>query len=282
MSNLLFDTIERTSADEKNICRIDLNKLLVGVLASTLRRNIDRRTLQNLQQCLLHTLARHIARNRRIVALAGDLIHLINKHDTALGLLDIVVGHLQQSRQDTLDVLAYVARLGQHRSVHNRKRHIEQLSYRAGHQRFTRTRRTNQNDIRLIDLDVARLVRCRHQTLIVVINRHRHIAFRSVLTNHILIQESLDLSRLQELLHHGRIDALALALNVVVLVQNHVTLLDTLITYIRARATRKQQLYLRTRRTAERTAIFAVIRSVILSHFDYLFSRFESTSSIRP
>ena len=87
-----------------------------------------------------------------------------------------------------------------------------------------------------------------------------------MLTNHVLIQEGLDLGRFQELLHHGCVDALALAFNVVVLVQYHVALLDTLITYIRARATRKQQLHLRTRRTAERAAIFAVIRSIVLSH----------------
>ena len=55
--------IERTSADEQNICRIDLNKFLVGVLTTTLRRNIDRRTLQNLQKSLLHTLTRHVARD---------------------------------------------------------------------------------------------------------------------------------------------------------------------------------------------------------------------------
>ena len=61
VGDTLLDTVESTAADKEDIRGIDLNKLLLRVLATALRRHIDHRTLQNLEQCLLHTLARHIA-----------------------------------------------------------------------------------------------------------------------------------------------------------------------------------------------------------------------------
>ena len=66
------------------------------MLAPALRRNVDHRSFENLQQGLLHAFARHVARDRGVVALAGDLVDLVDEDDAALGLLDVVVGDLQQ------------------------------------------------------------------------------------------------------------------------------------------------------------------------------------------
>ena len=43
----LLKTVERAAADEENVGCIDLNKLLVGVLPSALRRHRGNRALQN-------------------------------------------------------------------------------------------------------------------------------------------------------------------------------------------------------------------------------------------
>src|SRR5690606_21175314 len=61
---------ERTATDEQDIARIDLQELLLRMLAPTLRRNRCNSTLDQLEQCLLHALARHVARDRRVVGLA--------------------------------------------------------------------------------------------------------------------------------------------------------------------------------------------------------------------
>jgi hypothetical protein len=62
-------------------------------------------------------LARHVARDRRVVGFAADLVDLVDIDDAALRPLDIVVGVLQQLEDDVLDVLANIARFGQRRGV---------------------------------------------------------------------------------------------------------------------------------------------------------------------
>src|SRR5437764_933473 len=72
----LVEAGERPAADEQDVRRVDLDELLVGVLAAPLGRHRRRRPLQDLQQRLLHPFARHIPGDRRVLALAGDLVDL--------------------------------------------------------------------------------------------------------------------------------------------------------------------------------------------------------------
>ena len=81
----LIDPVKRAAADEKNIRRIDLDELLMRVLASALRRHAGNRTLDNFEQRLLHAFAGNIARDRRILALTGNLVDFVDIDDTALG-----------------------------------------------------------------------------------------------------------------------------------------------------------------------------------------------------
>ena len=65
---------------------------------------------------------------RGVVALARDLVDLVDVDDAALRLLDVVVGVLQQVDDDVLDVLADVAGLGQVGGVGDGERHVEDLA----------------------------------------------------------------------------------------------------------------------------------------------------------
>src|ERR1700751_5135073 len=56
--------------------------------------------------CFRRPLARHVARDRRVVRLARDLVHLFDVDDPGLGLLDVEVRVLDQLEQEVLDVLA--------------------------------------------------------------------------------------------------------------------------------------------------------------------------------
>src|SRR4029077_435335 len=86
----LFQAVERATADEQDIGRIDLHEFLVRVLAPALRRHAGDRAFDQLQQRLLDTFTRHVAGDRGIVALARYLVDFIDVDDAALRLLDVV------------------------------------------------------------------------------------------------------------------------------------------------------------------------------------------------
>src|SRR3546814_2218137 len=60
---------------------------------------------------LLHSLARHIAGDRRVFALARNLVDLIDVDNAHLRLVDVVITLLQQFLDDVLDILAHVTGL---------------------------------------------------------------------------------------------------------------------------------------------------------------------------
>ena len=52
----LVEADERAAADEQDVRRVDLEELLVRMLAAALRRHVGDRAFENLQQRLLHAL----------------------------------------------------------------------------------------------------------------------------------------------------------------------------------------------------------------------------------
>ena len=77
----LLEAGEGTAADEQDVGGVDLDELLVGVLAPPLGRHRGGGALQDLQQRLLHALAGDVAGDRRVLALAGDLVDLVDVDD---------------------------------------------------------------------------------------------------------------------------------------------------------------------------------------------------------
>ena len=74
--DILVQTVKGTAADEQDVGGVDLDELLLRVLAAALRRHVADSSLQDLQQCLLYALAAHIASDGGVFALAGDLVDL--------------------------------------------------------------------------------------------------------------------------------------------------------------------------------------------------------------
>ena len=161
--------------------------VLVGMLATSLWRNVDHRTLKELQQTLLHSLAADVAGNRRVVALAGYLVHFVDKHDAPLCQFHVVVCHLQQPAEDALHVFAHIACLGEHRGIDDGERYIEQLGYGAGKKGLSGTGASHHDDVALLYLHAVvggRLL----DSLIVVVYSHGEIALRLVLSDDILVE----------------------------------------------------------------------------------------------
>ena len=122
---LLLDTIKCSSADEQDVTRVYMDVILIRMLASPLGRHIDHRTLQKFQQTLLYPFPAHVTRDGRIITLTGYLVDFVDKDNTPLSSLYIIIGYLQQTGKNTLYVLPYIAGLGKHRSIHYRERHMQ-------------------------------------------------------------------------------------------------------------------------------------------------------------
>src|SRR5690606_37715202 len=190
----LLETVKRAAADEQDVARVDLDVFLLRMLAAALRRNGSDRALQDLEQCLLHALARHVARDRRVLRLARDLVDLVDVDDAALALRNVEVRSLEQPYQDVLDILTHVTGLGECRRIGDRERDLEHACERLREQRLTDAGRADQQDVRLVDLDIiADAVMI--DALVIDVDRDPPGALCLLLTDHVLVQDVLDLAR---------------------------------------------------------------------------------------
>ncbi len=196
----LVEVRERPAADEQHVGRVDRQELLVGVLAPALRGHRGLGALEDLQQRLLDALAGDVARDRRVVGLARDLVDLVDVDDPRLGLLDVVVGGLDQLQQDVLDVLADVAGLGQRGRVGDREGHVEDPRERLGEQRLAAAGRAEQQDVGLLQLDLGVAGLHHLHALVVVVDGDRQRALGGLLADHVLVEHVVDLPRLGEVL----------------------------------------------------------------------------------
>jgi hypothetical protein len=116
-------------------------------------------------------------------------------------LLDVEVRGLDQLQQDVLDVLTDVAGLGQRRGVRDRERHVEDLGERLRQQRLAAAGRAEQQDVGLLQLEVVLALRLHHlNALVVVVDGDRERALGGLLTDHVLLQDGVDLHRLGQVL----------------------------------------------------------------------------------
>ncbi len=224
--DLLVEADERAAADEQDVGRVDLEELLVRVLAAALRRHVGDRALEDLQERLLHAFARDVAGNRRVLVLAADLVDFVDVDDALLALLDVAAGRLQQLEDDVLDVLADVAGLGQRRRVDDREGDREELGQRLREQRLAGAGRADQQDVRLGQLDVVPAARLLLDldALVVVVDRDRELLLGLFLADDVLVEELLDFLR-----HRQRRAGAAAGLEAVVVGDDVVADLDALI-----------------------------------------------------
>ncbi len=94
----LVEPHEGAAADEQDVRRVDLEELLLWMLPATLRRNVRDRAFDDLQERLLHALTGDVASDRRVLALARDLVDLVDVDDALRRALDVVLGRLEERR----------------------------------------------------------------------------------------------------------------------------------------------------------------------------------------
>ena len=182
-------THERAAQNEQDIRGVDMNELLLRMLATALRRNTRLGTLDNLEQRLLNALARHVTRDGEIFGFTGDLVDLVDIDDANLSALDIEIGRGNELQQNILDVFAHVARFGKRGGVGDGERNLQRARERLRKQRFARTRGAQKHDVALSKLDVVVIrLSAETDTLVVVVNGNRKRALGGLLANNMLAQ----------------------------------------------------------------------------------------------
>ena len=163
---------ERAAADEQDVRGVDLDVLLLGVLAAALRRDVADGAFEHLEQGLLHAFAGDVAGDADVLAGLGDLVDFVDVDDAALGRLDVEVGGVQQLQQQVLDVFADVAGFGQGGGVADGEGHVEDLGQRPGQQGLAAAGRADEQDVALVDFDVAVALVAQAEALVVVVDGH--------------------------------------------------------------------------------------------------------------
>ena len=138
---------EGPAADEQDVARVHLDVLLLGMLASALGWNVGDRSLEHLQEGLLHALARDVAGDRDVVGGLADLVDLVDVDDAPLGGFQVEIGGVQELEQDVLDVLADIAGLGQGRGVADGEGDVEDPRQGPRQQGLAATGWTDQQDV---------------------------------------------------------------------------------------------------------------------------------------
>ena len=156
-----------------------------------LGRHVGHGALQDLQQGLLHALAGHVPGDGGVLALPGDLIHLVDIDDAPLGQLDVVVGGLDQTQEDVLHVVAHVARLGEGGGVGDGEGHLQHPGQGLGEQGLAAASGAHEQNVALLELHVVAAAEI--DALVVVIYRHRQGHLGGLLADDILVQHLVNL-----------------------------------------------------------------------------------------
>jgi hypothetical protein len=227
--NHLLQADERAAADEEDVGRVDGSEFLVGMLATTLRRHVGDGAFEDLEQSLLHAFAGYVARNRRVLVLAADLVDFVDVDNPLLAALNVPVGGLQQLEDDVLHVLANVAGFGEGGGVDNRERHVQNLRQRLRHQRLACAGGPDEEDVGLLQLHFTVAHPVHLDSLAVIVDGDGELLLGGLLPDDILVKKFFDLERLRDLVgNSGR------GLDFVVL-QNGIADGDALVADVRTR-----------------------------------------------
>jgi len=109
------------------------------VFAASLRWDIGDRTLNKLKQRLLNAFAGHIAGYRLVFAFTSYLVNFINKNNSALCAIEIVIGGLEQFREDVFNIFAHIASFCESGGIRQSQRYIQQIGESLGQKGFACT-----------------------------------------------------------------------------------------------------------------------------------------------
>src|SRR5690554_1184408 len=180
------DAVKGTPTNKENICGINLNEFLVGMLATALGRNAGHSPLKNFEQSLLYAFAGNIPGNGWVLGFTGNLINLIDIDDTLFSLLHIVISRLNKFEQDILHIFAHIASFRQGSGVGNGKGHIQNAGQGLGQQSLAHTGGSQKQNIAFMQFHF--IAGLNLNPLVMIVHRHRQGSFGAILANYILVK----------------------------------------------------------------------------------------------
>ena len=141
---------------------------------------------EDLQERLLHAFTGDVARDRRVLILATNLVDLVDIDDALLRAFDVAVRGLQQFENDVLDVFTDVARFSQRRRIDDRERNAQHARERLREQRLAGSGRTDQQDVCFLNLDVGATA-TKLDAFVVLIDGDGQALLRFFLADHVFV-----------------------------------------------------------------------------------------------
>ena len=105
---------------------------------------------------------------------------------------------LVELEDDVLDILADVARLGERGGVGDGEGNGEQARERLRQERLAGPGGTDEQDVRLLQLDVGAGLLGEVDPLVVIVDGDRELLLRDLLSDHVVVEEGFDLLRLRQ------------------------------------------------------------------------------------
>ena len=141
------------------------------MFSASLRRNIGKGALDNLQEGLLYAFSGNIPGNGRAVGLPGYLIYFIDIDDTTTGKLHVVICRLEEIEDDVFHILSNISCFCKCGGICNGKRHVQYLGQGLGEKGLAAPGGTDEHDIALLQLY---LVHCHvgFNTLVMIMDSH--------------------------------------------------------------------------------------------------------------
>ncbi len=174
------------------------------MLAAALRRHVGDGPFQDFQQRLLHAFPGDVARDRRILVLAADLVDFVDVDDPGLGAAHVAIGGLEQLEDDVLHILADIARLSESGGVDDGEGHVEHAGQRLRQQRLARAGGPDQQDVRFRQFDLAVALAVHVDALVMVINGDRQLLLGLLLADDVLVEERLHFGGLGQMVRRRR------------------------------------------------------------------------------
>ena len=143
----VFNPRKCSCSNEEDSRGINLQELLVRMLASALRGHRSHRSFDDLQKSLLDAFTGNVTRDGSVLSLTSDLVDLIDVDDAALCLLNISAGFLNQAKQNIFNIFTDITGFSQSCRINNCERHIKQTCQATSQMSLTCTRGAEKQDI---------------------------------------------------------------------------------------------------------------------------------------
>ena len=135
----------------------------------------------------MHPFPRDVPGDGRVLSLAGDLVDLVDVDDPLLSPIDVVVGGLEQLEEDVLHVLPDIAGLGETGGVGDGEWDVELAGEGLGEKRLARSGGADEEDVRLLQLDIA-LDLAAPDPLVVVVDGDGELLLGVFLADHVVVE----------------------------------------------------------------------------------------------